>query len=336
MLEIRNNTPFKAAIIPGLDKEGYDYATVVIKGTFNIRNKESISVSDEQVPITFGDKYWGEPESSSLKYASDTSLTKPGTDVVLNGHAYSRHGKKAVVDVHLQVGPVKKTIFVFGERRWFKELGSWHISNPIAYEKKPLVYEGAFGGIDKAHSNPAKHGFDNRNPIGTGFCLFDNKDHLDGLRLPNLENPNELIKHWKDKPIPVGFGFIAPHWQTRKQYAGTYDDFWKTERCPLLPTDFNDSFFNCAHPDLISKKYLSGGEAVQIKNASKDTDLSFNLPEKQFVASIAMNGEQKEYIPNIDTVVLEPDENRVMLVWRVAVQCFKQFLYIDRIEINER
>ena len=39
MLSIRNRTPFEVAIFPGLDREGYDEATVLIKGTFGLAGR---------------------------------------------------------------------------------------------------------------------------------------------------------------------------------------------------------------------------------------------------------------------------------------------------------
>ncbi len=337
MLEISNKTPFETAIVPGLDKDGYDYAAVVIKATFDIQNNnDSLSISENQIPIVFSAEYYGDPENSSIKYESDTALSKKRTDVVLIGHAYSRRGKKEAVDVKLRVGALDKTVRAIGNRRWFKALGFWHTSDPVPFGKMPLLYENAFGGIDTAHSKPAKQGCEKRNPVGTGFCISGKKDHLNGLHLPNIEDPRRLIKKWKDRPPPAGLGFIAPNWEPRVHYAGTYDEIWQKERLPLLPKDFNELFFNSAHPDLISKQYLRGREPVNITNASKDNDLSFYLPEKHFDVSVLIKGEKKEFSPNLDTVIIEPDEQRVMLAWRATIPCFRQFSHINMVGIKEK
>ena len=42
MLELQNQTPFSAAIVPGLDKEGRDTVTVVVKGTFDLARREAL------------------------------------------------------------------------------------------------------------------------------------------------------------------------------------------------------------------------------------------------------------------------------------------------------
>ena len=106
MLEIRNQTPFEVGIIPCLDKEGYDYVAIAIKGTFEIgKGNDSLPVSDAQIPLVWGDEFYGEPGVSSVKYESDTCQSKGGTDVIMKGHAYAKGGGRSVeVDVQLQVG----------------------------------------------------------------------------------------------------------------------------------------------------------------------------------------------------------------------------------------
>ncbi len=50
MLDINNRTSFKTSVVPGIDKEGHDYATVIIKGTFDIQsNNSTLEMSDEQI-----------------------------------------------------------------------------------------------------------------------------------------------------------------------------------------------------------------------------------------------------------------------------------------------
>lgn len=335
MLDINNRTSFKTSVVPGIDKEGHDYATVIIKGTFDIQsNNSTLEMSDEQIPINHEDIFFGEPGQSSIKYGFDAPLVKKGCDVVLIGHAYTNGGNRKAVDVSLIAGHLNKTVRVYCDRRWYRSLGSWRISQPIPFDKMPLMYEKAFGGKDISHADPARHGLDKRNPVGTGFCVSGNKKHLEGLPLPNLEDPKAPIKSWKDKPDPACFGFIGHDWLPRTNYAGTYDERWQTERCPLLPNDFDEFFFNSAHPDLTTKSYFKGGEPVKVVNASRNGNISFHLPRISFDISIWIKGEKKEHAPNLDTVIIEPDEQRVMLVWRVAVPCFRNFLYIERIKIN--
>lgn len=337
MLEIRNRTPFEVAIYPGIDKNGHDYAAVVIKGTFDIKNGQgSLPVSEYQVPLAEADEYFEEPGASSLKYESDTCWTKKGTDIALIGHAYSRGKNAKSVDVSLHVANLKKTIRVFGNRVWFKALGFWKYTDPQPFDAMPLVYERAFGGEDKTHPNSSKHGAEQRNPVGTGFAVSGKKERLEDLPLPNLEDPTNLIRSWRDKPAPAGFGFIGYGWVPRKNYAGTYDEVWQQNQCPLLPNDFDEFFFNGAHPDLIARPYLTGEEPVKIINASHFGDLNFKLPRRSFDIKVWIKGKQTTHDSVLDTVTIEPDEQRITIVWRATIPCFRLFRYIDRVRVKEK
>src|SRR5207253_2411642 len=66
------------------------------------------------------DEYYddGDPETSTVKHETDLLPYKLATDVVLIGKAWARGGQAvAGQDVSLQIGAVKKTIRVFGDRR---------------------------------------------------------------------------------------------------------------------------------------------------------------------------------------------------------------------------
>src|SRR5262249_34378976 len=142
--------------------------------------------------------------------------------------------------------------------------------------KMPIVYEKAFGGVDQKSDHPERD-WEWRNPVGTGFAI--SPDHLDGVALPNIEYPNELIRKWKDRPCPAGFGPIGCHWQPRVEFAGTYDDKWMKERQPLLPEDFDDRFFQCTPQDQQAADFLHGGEPVELLGLTPGGELQFRLPK---------------------------------------------------------
>src|SRR5687767_10982948 len=102
MLELVNKTPFAAALVPGLDKEGADYLSVVVKATFAIVPGAGVHVADEQLPVAYTDTHHGDPASSSVRFEADTALRKPAVDVLLVGTAYARSATDAV-DVELRV-----------------------------------------------------------------------------------------------------------------------------------------------------------------------------------------------------------------------------------------
>jgi hypothetical protein len=331
MLEVDNKTPFVVAVVPSSDKTGSEHAIVIIKGTFSLDpGGGNPTVADDQVPIWFGDQHSGEPGVSSVKYGSDLSLRKLGTDVVLIGQAHAPRGKPVSrLDSSLQVGPAKKVVRVWGDRRWKKSLVGPKPTPPKPFVTIPLVYERAFGGSDTSHASPAKHDWFRPNPVGTGFAI--NKDRVEELRLPNLEDPRHPLEKFQDRAPPAGFGFIAADWWPRAQYAGTYDQAWQDTQAPFLPDDFDERFFHSATPELTTSRHLTGGEDALLINMSAGGTMRFSLPSLQLRNTIWIKRVATSDLPLLDTVVIEPDEGRLIVVWRTTINCGREFLFVDRI-----
>ena len=337
MLEIKNNTPLTAEIIPGLDKNGYDYAALIIKGNFTLNPANpNLVLSQQPAKLIKADKYYDEADNSSVQYEADTCILKPGTDIVLNGHAYPQNNQMAkMVDVSLQINNTNINYRVFGDRQWEKNGLSWNATAPKTFDRMPLTYENAFGGVDTSTLEDEIVQYSAFNPIGKGF-VGDKKSPTEGLHLPNIENPQTLISQYSDRPAPAGFGFISRSWQPRTNLAGTYDANWEENRQPLLPLDFDEKYFNAAHPSLITPQHLLGGEQIQLRNLSQLGDLNFVLPAWTAPVKVTVKGRSKSIKPVLDTVVIEPDINNVALTWRVTMPCYKQFLYINSVTIGRK
>lgn len=325
-----NETPFAVEQLFLMDKKGRDILVLVIKATYQINGTSKLEISDKQVPVNVSGEYYGEPGKSSFKYEPEVASVKLATDVALIGHAHPDSLGATKVDVTLKVGTLQKTVKVFGERHWIKTMGFKRISSPEPFNKIPLVYERAFGGWDIAHPNPKKHSYEPRNPFGKGYGMF-----AEGKKLPNLEDPKHLIKNPRDKPPPTGFGFIGPEWEPRRRYVGTYNETWMKKRMPLLPEDFDQRYYNAAHPDLITKGYLQGNEPVEITNASVKGQLKFHLPGTTAPEGmIIMKDETISKIDtNLDTVIINTDENVLLLLWRGHADIYDKIHEISAVKV---
>jgi hypothetical protein len=167
VLQVDNQTPFEASILLSANPEGIDTLYAVVKGTFTLG--DSLSLADEQVPVALADEYQGDPGNSSIRLPGDISLTKPGTDVLLLGHAYAPNGRETThMDVSVGVGATWKTARVFGDRYWVATTPGYAISQPEPFEMMPLVWERAFGGTDWVQGELRA---EVRNPVGTGFAV---------------------------------------------------------------------------------------------------------------------------------------------------------------------
>lgn len=335
MLELRNRTPFQAAIVPGLTKNGTDTVTVVVKGTFSLKGKSGdLRLADEQLTVRHDDDFLGEPGLSSLRHEADTSPQKKRTDIVLIGHAYApRPGP--IMDVRLAVGRVEKTVRVLGDRVWHRAAGAWRPTAPAPFERMPLIWERSFGGADTSDPDPDKHERETRNPLGTGLVLAERPERLEDLRLPNLEDPAALIDEPLDRPAPAGFGFLGRDFAPRAGFAGTYDQKWRDEKCPLLPDDFDDRYFNSAPPGLVAPRNLLGGEPVEIDGASPSGDLRFWVPKRRIEIELSIRRSPTRHLATMDTLCIEPDERRALVTWKVTVPCPRAFLHIEHVTITD-
>jgi hypothetical protein len=334
MLALDNRTRFPAALVPSLSKDGEDRLTVVVRGTFELSPREgALRVAETQTPIVWTDLHHGEPGVSSVRWESDTAPVKRGTDVMLIGQAWAPPGGVKTLDVALRVGPVRKVVRVFGDRRWVRGLTGWSLSNPEPFRTMPLVYERAYGGADATDAQ--RPAFEARNPIGTGFVAHGAAERLKDLRAPNCEDPRALVTSWQDRPAPAGFGVVARGWSPRLALAGTYDEGWSRDRAPLLPDDFDERYFNGAPVDQVVAAGLRGDEPVEIVNASKDGRLAFALPGRRVSVGFVRRYEFHEHETRLDTVVLEPDERRVVLVWRTLIPCPRALLTLDEVVVRE-
>lgn len=326
MLQFKNATPFKGTIYLLPDADGIDTLFSVVKATLTLG--ERLSIADEQAPVTLADEYHGDPGTSSIKDPSDVSLTKPAADVLLTGSAYAPAGRPvAQTDVTLAVGPARRTVRVYGDRVWRKSGIGHAISAPQPFMQMPLVWERAYGGMDVADGEPRA---EPRNPVGAGYRAPDGDTPLDGLRLPNLEDPADLITSSKQRPAPAAFAPICGHWLPRQSFAGTYDERWQQERAPYLPADFDPRFLQVAPPGLVVP-LLQPGEWVQVQGASPTGQLRFQLPPVRMEVTYVVDGAPEPVPAALDTMVIQPDQNRVLLVWRAALRCDKRALRVNEV-----
>ncbi len=325
MLQLKDETPFASALAVHPDPQGIDTLYVTTKATFSLG--ERVGVADEQLPLTLSDEYWGEPGQSSLKYASELHLSKPTTDVALVGSARAPGGRPvAELDVALRVGPVQKEIRVVGDRTWTGSLFGSSTTAAEPFETMPLVWERAFGGV---HLTDAEAGTGTEvpeNPVGRGFRGKRRRGALKGEAAPNLLDP-------KDPKLPACFGFVAAGWEPRRSHAGTYDAAWQKSRAPYLPADFDARFFNAASPDLVCPEPLRGGEPVSLTNLSPHGEIRFRLPTVVLDVSVSVSGRAETLEPRLETVLLEPDDERMSLVWRSALACDKEALAIEEVAV---
>jgi hypothetical protein len=327
MLQLENSTPFAANMALFPNEAAIDTLYILVRATFNIGKQWTLA--DEQLPPVEADEYWTEPAKSSIKYPSDYHVGKPSSDIIMLGHACAPNNQEvAQLDVSLTVGQVHKTIRVFGDRKW----QDGRMTAPQPFKTMAMVYEKAYGGVHIVDGQVVA--VEARNPVGRGFAGQRKAEEMNGVPLPNLEDPNNLITDPMQQPEPACFGVVAPHWMPRSQYAGTYDEAWQTQRAPYLPKDFDKKFFSMAHPELVYPTYLQGGEPIEITNMHPRGTISFNLPKVKLKTDVTIVGSSVQPNFNLETLVIEPNQLKLGMLWRAAVQCDKKALKISDVKIS--
>lgn len=333
-LEIHNQTPFAVECLPWENAAGEARLTVVVKVTLSLSSFPAV-LAGEQLPISHGDVHEEDDPLLPVRLEADTARFKPAADIVLVGHVYSPGGRpRTWVDARLRVGSVQKRLRVFGDRHWLYPTRFAlvpQMTDPEPFARMPLTYRRAYGGIDE----PAGRYFAD-NPLGVGFIGEPSPASIHRKPLPNIEDPECLIRSWDTRPPVVGFGFVGRGSQSRLRWAGTYDEAYRSRRAPLPPLDESHEFANGAHPDLQVRGYLDGDESIELDNLTPDGSVRTALPgiyptlELSRRVTVAVPASttgkattKKLHVeapvrPFFDTLVLLPDEQQAYLLFRAV------------------
>lgn len=320
----------------GMKPDGRELLVVVVKGTFKIpRPGQEPELADQQADLVMSDEFTGEPGLSAPRYESDFAPAKPRCDILFNGSAYAPDGEQVKrIKVGLRVGNMEKTFSVVGNRFWRRWLGFTWRTSPVPFAKMPISYDNAFGGVDKTHPNPKKHRFCLPNPAGVGFHSNLKRKDLNRKPLPNTEQTGQPVRWPRSKYRPMALGPIGRGWQPRPKFAGTYDQKWIDNVFPFLPADFDERYYQSAPADQ-QTEYLRGGEEVSLLNLVREGRTAFKLPKIQVpITFYSKSYEQKESTPLCDTLVVEPDLNRFIMLWRATLPLKKSMFEIAQIIVG--
>ncbi|PIE02405.1 MAG: hypothetical protein CSA81_07000 [Acidobacteria bacterium] len=314
---INNNTPYQAEST--LDKDGdlNSMIVVVIKATFQFNAQGQVNLAAKQIPVYLCDEMIDSYPIGSVRFESDMAPFKPKGDLLILGHACPPGGSATSIEVGFRCRDMEKVLAVFGDRKWEAGgfMGGIQASQPEPFEELELTFGRSFGGIDMVHGAICA-----ANQAGMGMISKKaKKEEIIEKPLPNIENPNHLIRSWKDHPTPVGMGHVSKGSSERVVFLGTYDEAWHKDRKPDRPIDFDFQFFNSAPKDQQLDGFFQGGELIELLNLTPGTaQVQFTLPEIKVNATLKRRDvEQKEPFPlNLDTVCVMTKDMTFTLTWR--------------------
>lgn len=249
--------PANLRLISGQPYDDYELA-LVMKLTFSIDSSGQCVPAKDQQPLLVSPPVYEQlepPLVSPPAWDSDLMAFKAGTDVVVQGHAYSYNGPAKSVDAELRLADVSRVLRVHGNRRVDWHGGKPRFTSAEPFEQMSLRYDRAYGGCDQTHLakvtdllhrelvksypefglNTATDSHYPRNPCGKGFLIKMGRESCDNMALPNLEFPFDPVtperlaighpSNWMSAPLPASFDWVDPSWFPRIAYLGLTPEY---------------------------------------------------------------------------------------------------------------
>lgn len=216
----------------------------------------------------------------------------------------------------------------------------------VAHARLGAPYADAF---KKAGINPDPrfflYGYP-RNPLGKGYLIEPSSDALEACALPNLEDPTRLLtpqtlprrSHllWPQGPPVAGFGWLNYNFFPRSVQLGMAPPLYDGK---LKPEEFFEVAEGWLRPDVVAAqtpvtqrvdagatqasavgmrvREVSAQGGIELTNLhAKKATWRFTLPNDEPRLTFRLPADQPiEVQPRIRTLLLEPDKDRVCVVW---------------------
>ena len=233
--------------------------------------------------------------------------------------------------------------------------GRLRFSAPLPFDVMPLVWGHAYGGRDahaerrrptpKPFGRPAAEVQGTfaypRNPVGRGFFLDLDRERLEGAPVPSLEDPEDPVTterllarsplDWLDRPVaacyePVGlFAFPRLAYWLGAEHLSPARPVREVQRGLLRPDQIDGlpagrapdpRAYQCSAAGFAGVR-LHGAERVRLVNLHPSHEaLDFSLPGESPRLLLEPPGcGVQELPPLLQTVLFEPEEDRVTLTW---------------------
>lgn len=355
--------PRLSAVLAGQHRESGFIFGVVGKRTYLVAGGECHE-HPEQVPLV-EEPVFGSDEGVLL-HDADLVLQRMLADIIVEGHAYP-HERRPTLRARVGVGDFVREIGVLGDRRLERGRdGSLQITPPQAFEKMPLGWEHAYGGVDEAarldigdpfaefmiaSGQPADPRFGlfayPRNPVGKGYLTEPTPAGIEACRLPNLEEPNQLLTpetivrgdfmRWPTGPMVAALGWLSHNYFPRIAQFGLpvpaydnsqvrVDDFFEvrarwakinTVRLDNAMADRMDVAAAQQSAMGMRTPTIDPAAAIELVNLHPGhPKWRFRLPGQVPKMAYRLPGQPAtELRPMIRTLTIEPDLDRVTVVW---------------------
>lgn len=211
---------------------------------------------------------------------ADELVGRSGTDVIVLGDAVAEAPVEQLT-VRVEAGPYGHEVAVYGDRLWEPGAGGLKPSAPEPFDRMPLSCDRAYGGQVETELGTEAYQI---NPRGKGF--YTDEQQARGGPLPNLEDPQNPIQRWSDRPAPAGVG---PR-PDRMMHMERFLEQPREGRARFRPTR---GFHDLAFPGLCGQR-LEATDTISLHGIGRPGRLSVRLPQAPLEMEVQLG--QRRYL----------------------------------------
>ena len=348
--------PVTRAVLLAADAAGRQIVSLHAKITYRLQLSGACVLAEEQASfLELGEDQGAQSALPEL----DILPSKAGTDLIIMASAYAPRGKRATrLTASVECGAVGRRMRVQGDRRClYRGRGSIAFSAPEPFERLPLRYERAYGGCDPTVT-PAQPqtlleavtphpGIYPRNPAGRGYVVNETPWLIDGLLLPNIEDPRAMLaperlisggpENWWRQPLPWSCDWFDASWYPRSVYLGAVPDFLPDDdqqveevRRGYVPRGQNARIRAAAMSELVDRRFadaaspglvlpfMKGDEAIRLHGMMPGGDFVVRLPAVRPRMQVRTGRKTFDLAPVPNRVLISLEEMGVYIVWHGA------------------
>ena len=365
------------------DGKGNLIVSVHVKRTYQLLPTGECRVADEQAPFLSGEptELPGASPDDNVFPELDIIPHKMATDLIVMASAYARAGKhtKRMI-AGIDCGEFQHRMLVQGNRRsYFRPDGQIGFTDAEPFEVMPLRYERAYGGCDPTTPAPPianlldamlpHPGIYPRNPAGRGYAVTGNREHVEGLALPNLENPRDaayarrglickarrrtggasatalelrlvLTPTGTRDPVHLGGMPDAPDSRRRQPDGGSAARVDRRRAARALSKSGHRRYLRSA---LQRRRVARSGAAVSVwrrddppaghDRRRESSSVFACLDARPRIAVRAAAGKVNEVQPVANRILISTDEMGIYVVWHGAWPCPKRMNDLNDVEV---
>jgi hypothetical protein len=299
-MDFVNHTNFPTLLFKSASGDDMMAASLGVRVTFDVKSGDAV-VSPNQ-DFILSNQPWVSEEFGPME--NDNLFCRRGVDIMVFGKAHAPNDLLvAKMDVRVRFeNKILSSLAVFGDRVWEKSTFGLGSSTPKLFKEMPLTLFNAFGG--EAEWDGLKFPYSN-NPHGKGF--YWEKENAVNQPLPNVEDPENLISKWDQRPDPASFG-ACPLSELKMRDSIKFDEKGQI-------TEINPRFYNAAFPKMIVLEAKSG-QRISIEGMTKNGLFVVAVPRFSLKLKLAFGEKLNERPLYIDQIVLFPEKQQIAVTYR--------------------